>query len=648
MGVAPYGRPSFDPGSTMRTFDSFDFDPQVLSNLEELGFEKATPIQAEAMAPLLAGKDIIAQARTGSGKTAAFGLPMIENFKEGSPTPRALVLCPTRELALQVTDALRTFAKKLPIRIMAIYGGAPYPPQLKALRNGMTIVVGTPGRVIDHISRGSFITSGIEMLVLDEADEMLRMGFMDEVETVLEALPKDRQIALFSATMPTRIESIAKRFLREPQIIKVESHALTVDHIEQRWLRVPNRHKPEAILRLLQGEPRGATLIFCRTRAGCAQAADDLTAAGMPADSIHGDLNQAARERVLNRFRSKKLNILVATDVAARGLDVSHITHVINLDYPNDAETYVHRIGRTGRAGASGKAITFVTPGEQRKLRFLKQDTGATINEMDVPSAKDIGALQRANLEQVLAGHIQSTDLAQALEWLDETVANSDLSLEEIAAAAAHMLSDRMGLNHALNPAPQEPEPRKRAPQERDWDRGGQDRGGQDRGGQARGGQDRTPHDKDPMNEVELFIATGSRYGTRPGDIVGAIANDFNLRGSDIGRIHLLDSKAFVGMTKATAEAILAKADSVEIRGRSVHLSLARGSNDRPTQFDGGDERPRRDFAGKPSFSSKGGPWNKGNKPFRRGGKPGGGFKKGGPGGNKPYAKKPFNKTRKG
>jgi ATP-dependent RNA helicase DeaD len=360
-------------------FAAFALDERLRKAIGGLGFEKPTPVQAEAIPPLLEGRDVIGRARTGSGKTAAFGLPLLERVKDGGGA-RALILAPTRELAIQVGNALRSFAKNIKgLQIATIYGGAPYPPQLKALRAGATIVVGTPGRVIDHLDRGTLNLSNLEFFVLDEADEMLRMGFIDDVEKLLAATPEERQIALFSATMPERIRGVAKKYLKNPHRVEVEGHGMTVDHISQQWIYVPYRFKMDAIVRLLRGVARGTTLVFARTKAACGDINDRLTREGFNIDALHGDLSQPARDQVMKRMRARRLRIVVATDVAARGLDVEHIEHVINFDIPDDAEIYVHRIGRTGRAGREGKAITFVTPRERGRLRDFERRLRAKI-----------------------------------------------------------------------------------------------------------------------------------------------------------------------------------------------------------------------------------------------------------------------------
>ncbi|MDH5491903.1 MAG: DEAD/DEAH box helicase, partial [Myxococcales bacterium] len=437
---APQAEPTTSP------FESFALDPRILEAVRDLGFTEPTPIQVEAMPPLLRGQDVIGGARTGSGKTAAFGLPLLEKVKEGGSAVRALVLAPTRELALQVTDAIRSYAKHLPIRLVTIYGGASYRPQLDALRRGVTVVVGTPGRVLDHVDRGTLDLSSLELLVLDEADEMLRMGFIEDVERVLEASPKGRQIALFSATMPPPIRRVAASHLRDPLAIQVEQSALTVEHIAQRWLLVPQLHKFEALQRVLAGEERGTTLIFARTRAGCAEIADKLAADGISVDALHGDLNQAARERVLLRLRNRRLDVVVATDVAARGIDVDHITHVLNLDLPIDPEIYVHRIGRTGRAGRAGSAISFITPGEMRRLRILERAVKMRIEPMPVPTDADIALRKVARLREKIIARGAEEPSERALELARSLIEDGD-SAEQVLADALRVLADAEGMN---------------------------------------------------------------------------------------------------------------------------------------------------------------------------------------------------------
>ncbi|MEO0325680.1 MAG: DEAD/DEAH box helicase, partial [Myxococcota bacterium] len=474
------------PSPTSSTgFDAFGLDPRLVEALGSLGFESPTPIQAEALPPLLEGRDVIGRARTGSGKTAAFGLPLLERVKdEGRREVRALVLAPTRELALQVTDAIRTFAKRLPVRVVTVYGGASYGPQLAALRQGVPVVVGTPGRVLDHLERGTLDLSRLEMIVLDEADEMLRMGFLEDVETILSKTPETRQVALFSATMPDRIQAIAAKHLRDPLTVQVEGKALSTGHITQRAVVVPQRFKAETLQRLLAAEPIEAAIVFSRTRAGAAEIADLLARDGLAADALHGDLNQAARERVLTRFRAGLLEVVVATDVAARGIDVERISHVINLDLPPDPETYVHRIGRTGRAGREGVAISMVTPAEVPRARYFQRALKVNIERMPVPSDAVIASSRSDEIQQLLDAQLAegtgsgAGDVVRALE--------EEHDLRDIAAAALTLLAAEHGLD--LEGDFDEHPPRwaeARIPQDRAG-RGPRERGGRDGGREPR------------------------------------------------------------------------------------------------------------------------------------------------------------------
>ena len=597
-------------GGNMKTFEDFGLDDRIGKSIAALGFENTTPIQAEAIPPLLEGRDIIGQARTGSGKTAAFGLPLLHSVIDAKRGVKALVMAPTRELALQVTDALASYSKHLKVKMVTVYGGAPYPPQLKALRSGVSIVVGTPGRILDHMERGSLDLSGLEILVLDEADEMLRMGFIESIEKIMEATPEDRQIALFSATMPSAIKRVAERFLNNPVHVQVESAALTTDHIQQRWLKVPNKHKKNALIRLLKAEERGGTLIFCRTRRGCGETAEALIAQGVNADAIHGELSQAARERVLKRFRGKTLGTLVATDVAARGLDVSHVTHVINFDFPGDPESYVHRIGRTGRAGAEGKAITFVTGAEQGKLRFLMKKAKTTIEQMDVPSDAEVAQAERGLLVKEIKKAIAKKDIEKAREWLSKVLEEEELSLEDVAVAATMLLAEGQGIS--IRPAGKD----QGRPH---WAKNEQERG--QRKDMPRDNRGRL--DFSSVNEVEVFLSIGRVAGVRPGDIVGAIANEVGIPGGQIGKVSLFDHKTFVGLSKVDAEQLLSSHDTLEIRGKHVNLKLANPRN----SGGGGGGRPKHSW--NKTFKDEGG----GKRPWKskrnQGGKKGPGAYKG-------------------
>ena len=515
-------------------FVRFGLLPALLEGIRDLGFETPTPIQSEAIGALMSGRDVIGRARTGSGKTAGFGLPLLHRVHEGGPV-RALVLAPTRELAIQVSDALRDLGKHLKISAVTIYGGASYEPQLRALKRGATIVVGTPGRVIDLMGRGALDLSRVEYFVLDEADEMLRMGFIDDVEAILARLPSERQVALFSATMPEAIRKVAQTYLRDPLEIQVEDAALTVDHIDQKFVRVTRRDKDRALLRLLAGTRSAGTLVFARTRARCADTAAMLIANGIAADALHGDLNQGARERVLGRLRAKALDVVVATDVAARGLDVEHLTHVINYDMPDDTEMYVHRIGRTARAGREGTAITLVEPSERRRAQHMEKSLGARIPLIDLPSDDEIAASRRAELVDLIHRELQNPELVEVRRWVRGVLAERGWSAEDVASAALHLLGKERNFEFVASPT-------------------------------------ETPVVKGEINECEIVVSLGRRDGIRPADIVGAFTNDLGVAATQIGRISLGSRAAYVGLPRQVADLLLAAHPTIELRGTTAKL----------------------------------------------------------------------------
>jgi ATP-dependent RNA helicase DeaD len=652
--------------SSEPTFSDLGLDPRILAALSDLGFEKPTPIQAEAIPPLRDGHDIVARARTGSGKTAAFGLPLLERVKDSGKGVKALVLAPTRELASQVSEALETFATKMPLKTVTIYGGASYRPQLVALKKGVPIVVGTPGRLIDHLESGALDLSGLELIVLDEADEMLRMGFIDAVEQILAATPDTRQVALFSATMPPAIRRVADRYLKDPITVEADvARGTTVDHVRQRIVLVPQRFKAPALMRYLKGEDRGATLVFSRTRAGCGEIAGFLADNGIEAEALHGDLAQKERERVLGRLRSGRIGVVVATDVAARGIDVEGITHVVNLDLPDNPESYTHRIGRTGRAGREGTALTFITPRERGRVNFFRNKLGATFEDYVLPTDAAIARRERDVLVKSLEGAGEA-----AKGWVEHMVEEGQTA-EDIAAAALEMLakSQRVSLRTDLpDVLPDWARPQHDRGQRHDrgnyqdrgqrQDRGNfQDRGPrhnqgnfQDRGPRHNQGnfQDRGPRpnqgnfqnrgpgpgpfpdQRDPqergprqnLDEVELFIGAGRQLGVRPGDLVGALAGDSGISGSDIGRIQVGERSSFVGVSRETARRVLDGRHSLNVRGRDVKLSLAHPGG-KPT----GPERPYKQRGpGKPPGT--------GPKPHRKGPRR---VASPGPGGHKPW-----------
>ncbi|TVQ93376.1 MAG: DEAD/DEAH box helicase [Deltaproteobacteria bacterium] len=589
---------SAPPAADAVSFADLDLDDRLLQAIASLGFEEPTPIQVEAIPVMLSGRDMVGGARTGSGKTAAFGLPLLHRVRDGGPV-RALVLAPTRELALQVTDALQSYAAALRLELVCVYGGAPYEPQLRALRRGATVIVGTPGRLLDHLDRGSLDLSGIEVVVLDEADEMLRMGFLDDVERLLGATPAGRQVALFSATMPPPIRRVARAHLTDPVEVQVEQDALSVDHIQQRWVLVPKRHKLDALMRVLRVSPPGGTLVFARTRAACAELADALAREGFGADALHGDLSQSARERVLNRLRAESLDVLVATDVAARGLDVDHLGMVINVDLPDSTEVYVHRIGRVGRAGRAGMAVSFATPRERRQIRSMERTLGVDITQFDVPSDRAIVRAQRERLADEL-GQTLERDLDQVAQWLSELSEARSWSMDQVAAAAVARLADLRGVGLTDEPEPEVV----------GWSGTAQEEVRAEAG--------------DPCNEVEVFIPIGRRDGLRPSDVVGAIANEAGIPGKAIGRITLFGRNSFVGLPRDAAEHLLRNHSTLEIRGQAVELSMARGTQEdrqrKPRRGERDGARPRREpLPRKGRFGKPKGIGGKGRKKTPRG-----------------------------
>jgi ATP-dependent RNA helicase DeaD len=541
----------------MTTFDDFGLDERIGRAVSKLGFEIPTSIQKSAIPVLLEGRDVIGRARTGSGKTAAFGLPLVERVKDGGRAVRALVLVPTRELAMQVAAAIETFAIGTPVKVVTIYGGAPYGPQLRALKTGVSVVVGTPGRVIDHMERGTLDLSHVEMLVLDEADEMLRMGFIEPIEQVMSALPADRQIALFSATMPRPIERIARRFLVKPVVLPVDDDG--VEHIKQCYLRVSHHKKLAALSRVLLGTARGTTLVFARTRVGCAEIADALAKSGIPADAIHGDLNQAARERVIGRLRARTIRVLVATDVAARGIDITHITHVFFFDVPGATESYIHRIGRTARAGAEGTAITFVTTGERRRLQRMERELKVHLKEVFAPGNDELESLRREGIWSDLQRFTTGTDDMRA--WLQSLVDEQQVTPEDVALAALTLLCEQREI-------PLEEVPR-----------AGPDRTDRPARGERPTGTMPSEDERQELNQVELFIAIGRRAGIQVGDIVGAITHEAGVPGNRIGRVRIFDHKCFVGVPKDVAEYLVNSYSTLVIRGKSAKVSLSRGES---------------------------------------------------------------------
>src|SRR5579871_930549 len=415
----------------------------LVETVDALGYEEPTPVQRRAIPLLLAGRDLIAQAQTGSGKTAAFALPAVQCIDAENRQVQVLVLAPTRELAVQVAEATHRFGRKRDLRVAPVYGGQPIDRQLRALRSGVQIVVGTPGRLLDHLRRGSLRLDGVRFVVLDEADEMLDMGFIEDIEEILRQTPSERQTALFSATIAPAVRQLARQYLRDPENIAIAPEKVTVPQIEQRYVEVSPRTKLDALTRILDVESPTAAIVFCRTRREVDELGEALVSRGYAAEAIHGDLSQTQRDRVMGRFRSGQADVLVATDVAARGLDIENVSHVFNFDIPEDPEAYVHRIGRTGRAGRAGTAVTLVTPREQRLLRLIERTVGQKIKPMRMPTLADVAARRLELLREGVRATLEAGGLEQYLVAVEDLSEAFDLA--EIAAAAMKLAAERDG-----------------------------------------------------------------------------------------------------------------------------------------------------------------------------------------------------------
>ncbi|HEX8561032.1 MAG TPA: DEAD/DEAH box helicase [Pyrinomonadaceae bacterium] len=533
------------------TFDQFGLGEPLLKAISDVGYEAPSPIQQKTIPLLLEGRDVVGQAQTGTGKTAAFALPILERLEPGVRGVQALVLTPTRELAVQVAEAFHTYAKHMGgVRVLPVYGGQPIGQQLRRLQGGVQVVVGTPGRVMDHLRRETLDLATLKFVVLDEADEMLRMGFLEDVEWILEHTPAGRQTALFSATMPREVRRIAERHLREPAGVEIEHKTLTVPTVEQRYVNVSEGQKPDVLTRLLEAEAGAgeAALIFARTKVGAAELTEKLQARGYAAEAMHGDMSQAQREAVVRRMRGGQVEIVVATDVAARGLDVERIGLVINYDMPNDVESYVHRIGRTGRAGRAGRAVLFVTPRQQRMKREVEQYTGQRIEPMRAPTEADVAARRVALFKERVLKTLESEELELYLSLVEELAEESGRDMAEIAAAAVRLAGGDRPLEVAVEPEPEQ------------W-------------GQTGDGMTR------------LFIDVGRNGRVGPSDIVGAIANEGGVPGKEIGAIDVHDHFTLVDLPGEYVEEVLRRMKGTRIRNYNANIRLAAGT--------GRDDEPR-------------------------------------------------------
>jgi ATP-dependent RNA helicase DeaD len=565
-------------------FGALALHPDVLRVLADVGYESPSPIQAATIPPLLEGRDVLGQAQTGTGKTAAFALPILSRLTPRAGKPQALVLAPTRELAIQVAEAFQKYATHIPgFQVLPIYGGQSYGPQLHSLKRGVHVVVGTPGRVIDHLDKGTLDLSELKYLVLDEADEMLRMGFIDDVEKVLLATPPQRQVALFSATMPSVIRKIAQKHLKDPVEVTIKSSTSTAPNIRQRYWFVSGMHKLDAMTRILEAEPFDAMIIFARTKQATDELAGKLQARGLAAAAINGDIAQPQRERVIQQLKDGKLDILVATDVAARGLDVDRISHVMNYDIPYDTESYVHRIGRTGRAGRSGEAILFVSPREKGMLHAIERATRQPIEQMQLPSVDVVNDVRIGKFKQRISDMLAVGELGQFQQLIEQYEQEHNVPAIEIAAALARIAQGDQPLllppqpkREKYEPATRENTSRDRPSRERpSAERAPRERSANERrpsaehdGAASRPPREHKPRDHAPRDGAPARdfgqrparahateegkrtyrIEVGHEHGVKPGNIVGAIANEAGLESQFIGRLSIRDHYSLIDL----------------------------------------------------------------------------------------------------
>ncbi len=570
-------------------FQDLGLSAAVMQALEAVGYESPSPIQAATIPPLLAGRDVLGQAQTGTGKTAAFALPILSRLKPGGKAPRALVLAPTRELAIQVAEAFQRYASHIPgFHVLPVYGGQSYGPQLAALRRGVDVVVGTPGRIMDHIQRGTLVLDALDWMVLDEADEMLRMGFIEDVEWIFENTPPQRQVALFSATMPTAIRRIAKTHLKDAQEVTIKSRTSTATNIRQRyWIVGGGASKLEALTRLLEAEPFDAMLVFARTKKATDELAERLAARGYACAALNGDIAQAQRERTVARLKNKQLDIIVATDVAARGLDVERISHVINFDIPHDTESYVHRIGRTGRAGRSGDAILFVTMRERHLFKAIERATRQPIEPMDLPSVDEVNVQRMERFKQRISDTLEAGRLDAFKTLIDDYMQAHDVELPDLAAALASLAQG----DESLLLKPGKADPNRQAFSAT----GPAPRGG----AKTKTGAKKSSDDTD----LETFrIEVGREHGVEPRNIVGAIANEAGVESQHIGRIDIRDDHSVVDLPKGMPPEIFEHLKTVWVASRQLAISREKGAFPAPPAG----RRPKpKSAAGKPKKSKK-------------------------------------------
>ncbi|MGG5169657.1 DEAD/DEAH family ATP-dependent RNA helicase [Enterobacter hormaechei] len=575
------------------TFADLGLKAPILEALNDLGYEKPSPIQAECIPHLLSGRDVLGMAQTGSGKTAAFSLPLLNNIDPDLRAPQILVLTPTRELAVQVAEAMTEFSKHMRgVNVVALYGGQRYDVQLRALRQGPQIVVGTPGRLLDHLKRGTLDLSKLSGLVLDEADEMLRMGFIEDVETIMAQIPEGHQTALFSATMPEAIRRITRRFMKEPQEVRIQSSVTTRPDISQSYWSVYGMRKNEALVRFLEAEDFDAAIIFVRTKNATLEVAEALERSGYNSAALNGDMNQALREQTLERLKDGRLDILIATDVAARGLDVERISLVVNYDIPMDSESYVHRIGRTGRAGRAGRALLFVENRERRLLRNIERTMKLTIPEAELPNAELLGKRRLEKFAAKVQQQLESSDLDQyraLLSQIQPVAEGEELDMETLAAALLKMAQGERSLIVPPD-APMRPKREFRDRDDRFERRGDRNDRGPRGDRPERGGEDRPRRERRDAGEMELYrIEVGRDDGVEVRHIVGAIANEGDISSRYIGNIKLFGSHSTIELPKGMPGEVLQHFTRTRILNKPMNMQLLGDAQPRPDR--GGERR---------------------------------------------------------
>lgn len=530
------------PATPLPAFSELGLPEALLAAITVAGFESPTPIQARAIPPLLAGKDLIGQAQTGTGKTAAFALPLLAKLDVNAPGTQALVLVPTRELAIQAAEQIHKLAGKTGLRVVPVYGGQPIDRQFRALMKPPAVVVGTPGRLMDHLRRGSVNLDKVRFCAIDEADEMLAFGFIEDIETILAQLPEDRQTALFSATMPPLIAQLVKKFLPKAEKVEIAAKRRTVETVRQVYYEVPPGKKRDALTRILDMETPGPTIVFCRTRLETQELAETLNMRGYDAEPLHGEMAQTERDRVMKKFKDGQADLLVATDVAARGLDIESVTHVVNFDLPWDVEQYIHRIGRTGRAGREGDAITLIEPKERRNLLRFEHLTGAKITPLRVPSAADIAVRRREVFGNKIIERLELGNFESQFPVVTELAEHHDVA--DIAAVALQLLWEATQAG-----ASREGELDEELAAEREHPEAGM---------------------------VRLFVSMGREDKLRPSDLVGAILNETGLPPQAVGTIDILDRVAFVEVPAAHADHVIEALSKTKLRGRRPKVGLAK------------------------------------------------------------------------